>query len=108
MEGGRQGLWLGYRDLLDLRSVTDFSLITAIGVRGEVSGITVTDRYLVYADRAAESIAIVDMVMEQVALHVGVHGRPTGLAWDGSRIWYCDSAASRLRAIDVPGMVRSG
>jgi hypothetical protein len=107
MEGGRNGLWLGYRDFIDLRKTADFSLVTCIGVRGMVAGITVTDRYLVYSDRRAESITVVDPVMEQVVLPVNVHGSPTGLSWDGSRIWYCDTAHSRLRAIDVPGIVRS-
>jgi len=107
LEGCRQGLWVGYRDFLDLRSSTDFALINCIGVHGRVAGITVTDRYVVYCDRRAESITVVDTVMEQVVLPINVHGSPTGLSWDGSRIWYCDNAAGRLRAIDVPGIVRS-
>lgn len=107
MEGARNGLWLGYRDVLELRNVADLSLVTVIGVRGRVSGVSVTDRYLVYCDRLAESVTVVDPVMEQDLLPINVHGSPTGLGWDGSRIWYCDAAASRLRAIDVPGVVRS-
>ena len=76
-------------------------------MRGVVAGITVTERYLVYADRRTGSVTVVDPVMEQVILPVNVHGSPTGLSWDGSRIWYCDTAHSRLRAIDVPGLVRT-
>jgi hypothetical protein len=107
LEGGRQGLWIGYRSTLELRSTADFSSLSCIGVRGRPTGVTVTDRYVVYSDRAAESINVVDPVMEQEILPINVHGSPTGVSWDGSRIWYCDNAASRLRAIDVPGVVRS-
>jgi hypothetical protein len=105
MEGGRHGLWLGYGDLLDLRNQRDFSAMTTFVVNGRISGITATDRYVIYADRQAELITLVDSTMQQVALPVNVHGSPTGLSWDGARIWYGDSSASRLRAIDVPGVV---
>jgi hypothetical protein len=107
LEGGRQGLWIGYRNVLELRSTTDFGLLASVGVRGRVGGATVTDRYLVYSNRAAESVIVVEPATEQEILPIGVHGYPTGLTWDGSHIWYCDNAASRLRAIDVPGIVGS-
>jgi hypothetical protein len=107
MEGARNGLWLGYRDMLDLRGTGGFELVTCLDVPGTVSGVAVTDRYVVYADRTEESITLVDPLLEQVILAINVHGSPTGLAWDGAHIWYCDSAANRLRAIDVPGLVRS-
>jgi hypothetical protein len=107
LEGGRQGLWVGYRNSLDLRNTKDFSLVNCLAVRGRVSGVTVTDRYVVYSDRPAEYIVVVDPATEQEILPINVHGTPTGLAWDGSRIWYCDNAHNRLRAIDVPGLVRA-
>jgi hypothetical protein len=107
LEGGRQGLWIGYRNCLELRNTRDFAIVTSVGVRGKVAGATVTDRYLVYSDRAAESIIVADPVVEQEILPINVHGSPTGLTWDGGRIWYCDNSANRLRAIDVPGIVRS-
>jgi hypothetical protein len=107
LEGGRDGLWMGYRDCLELRRVTDFALLNSTPVPGSISGITVTDRYVAYSDRRTEAITLVDTVLGQAVLPINVHGTPTGLAWDGSRVWYCDTAASRLRAIDVPGIVRS-
>lgn len=106
LEGSRQGLWIGYRDSLDLRDTRDFSLVSCLSVRGRVSGVTVTDRFVVYSDKPSEYIVVVDPATEQEILPINVHGTPTGLAWDGTRIWYCDNAHSRLRAIDVPGMVR--
>jgi len=108
LEGSWQGLWLGYRDRIDLRSPTDFLLVSCIAVHGMVSGLTVTDRYVIYADRQTECLVVVDPTSEQPeVLPVNVHGTPTGLAWDGSRTWYCDSGFSRLRAIEVPGLVRT-
>ena len=107
MEGARNGVWLAFGDMLDLRGTGGFELVTCLDMAGSISGVAVTDRYLVCADRTEESITIVDPVLEQVILPINVHGSPTGLAWDGCHIWYCDSAANRLRAIDVPGLVRS-
>lgn len=106
LESGRGGLWMGYRDRLELRSFTDLRLLTTITLPTLVSGITATDHYLIYSNRWNESITIIDTVLKRVLLPINVHGTPTELAWDGSRIWYCDNAHSRLRAIDVPGIVR--
>jgi len=108
LEGGRSGLWLGYPGRLELRSPADLALVTTVELPGVPTGVAVTDRYLICSNRWDESITIVDPVLEQAVLPINVHGAPTGLAWDGTRIWYCDSAHSRLRAIDVPGLVRSG
>lgn len=105
MEGGRDGLWLGYRNMLDLRSPTEFAPMAVIDVPGNVTGIAPTDNFVVYADGAAESIMVVDPRLEEVVLPINVDGNPTGLAWDGCYLWYCDNATNRIRAIDVPGMV---
>lgn len=102
---GRDGLWLAYDRWLELRATEDLTLLSRFRVSEPVSGITVTDRYVVYSDRLGDAITIVDPVLAQAVLPINVDGHPTGLGWDGSRIWYCDTAASRLRAIDVPGMV---
>jgi hypothetical protein len=107
LEGGREGLWIGYRNVLQLHNTKDFGALTSVAVRGRVAGVTVTDRYVAYSNRAEESIIVVDPRTEQEILPINVHGSPTGVTWDGSHLWYCDSAASRLRAIDVPGIVRS-
>ena len=107
MEATREGVWTGYRDYLDLRAVADWSLVTSISLLGPVSGVTMTDNYLLYADPKRECIALIDPDLEQEVLPINVHGRPTGLAWDGNRVWYCDQSYSRLRAIDVPGILGS-
>jgi len=105
MAVGRDGLWLAYDRWLELRAAEDMSLLSRIRVSEPISGITVTDRYLVYSDQVGESITIVDPVLGQAVLPISVDGHPTGLGRDGSRIWYRDMSASRLRAIDVPGIV---
>lgn len=114
LEGARQGLWLAYRELLDLRTIGDFRLVECVGVNRIATGVTVTDRFVVYCNDQAGNervplgiITVLDTNAGQEVLSINVHGAPTGLSWDGSRIWYCDNASSRLRAIDVPGIVRS-
>jgi hypothetical protein len=113
LEGGRLGLWIGHGEVLDWRTPPDLRLVDSIGVSNPVTGITLTDRYVVYCTHPTRpmrvplgTIVVVDPTAREEVLSINVHGTPTGLAWDGSRIWYCDYSSSRLRAIDVPGIVR--
>lgn len=105
LEAIRDGLWIGYRDALEFRRLADLELINTIRAPFGVNGVTVTDRYVAYSDCLGEAITVHDTVPERDVLQIHVHGRPTGLAWDGLRIWFCDAANIRLRALDVPGMV---
>ena len=109
LEAAREGLWVGYEDLrvLDLRDVEDLRLVDSIVVGGRIAGVTVSDRYLAYADHHAATITLVDPARRVEAASISVNGNPTGITWDGSRIWYCDYTTLQLRAIEVPGIVRN-
>lgn len=113
LEGGRPGLWTAHREVLDWRAPPGYRLVDSIGVTNRVTGVTVTDRYVIYCTHPSRAmrvplgtIIVVDPNAREEVLSINVHGTPTGLAWDGSRLWYCDYSTSRLRAIDVPGIVR--
>ncbi|WP_433872558.1 hypothetical protein [Saccharopolyspora sp. CA-218241] len=108
LEATRDGLWLGYEDLrvIDLRSPVDFTLIDTFRVERGVAGVTVSDGYLVYADYRSGLINLVDIDSGREVAAYWVHGNPTGLTWDGRRIWYCDYATFQLRAIEVPGILK--
>ncbi len=108
IEASSEGVWLGYEDLrvIDLRSAADFRLLSSIPVSRPVAGVTVSDNYLVYADYPAAVISFVDIERGTEAASFSVHGNPTGITWDGSRIWYCDHTTLQLRAIEIPGIVR--
>jgi hypothetical protein len=106
LEATRHGLWLGYEDLklIDLRNAGDLDLVECYPVRHAVAGVTVSDGYLFYADYRGGSINLLDLAQRTEVASISVDGSPTGVAWDGSRIWYCDYATFQLRAIEVPGI----
>lgn len=106
LEATRHGLWLGYEDLqvIDLRSPDDLRLIESIPVQHPVAGVTVSDSYLAYADYSNSMINLFDIERGREMASISVHGSPTGITWDGSRIWYCDYATLQLRAIEVTGI----
>lgn len=105
MEAGRDGIWLGWPDSLDLRHASDLRVLATVPAPLGVCGVAVTDRYLTYTDRLGEAITVLDLGTGRTVLHIQVDGRPaTSLAWDGLRLWYGDPGTMRLRALDVPGL----
>jgi hypothetical protein len=106
MEATWHGLWLGYDDLrvIELHSAHDLRLIDSYPVRNSVAGVTVSDGYLAYADHRAATINLVDLERRREVASISVNGNPTGITWDGSRIWYCDYTTLQIRAIEVPGI----
>ncbi|RLK58096.1 hypothetical protein [Actinokineospora cianjurensis] len=108
IEAGRDGLWLGYADLkvLDLRDPSDFHLIDCVAVRRPPAGLTVSDGFLAYSDTNGATITLVDVATRREQVSVRVWGKPAGLTWDGSLIWYCDLATLQLRAVELPGFQR--
>ncbi|MFF0717118.1 hypothetical protein [Micromonospora sp. NPDC003816] len=108
LEATRHGLWLGYEDLrqVDLRDPEGFGLIDTFPVRHPVAGLTVSDSYLVYSDHDAATINLYDVAARREVAAYSVAGNPTGITWDGRRIWYCDFTTLQLRAIEVPGITK--
>jgi hypothetical protein len=109
LEATRHGVWFGYEDrrIVDLRDVNGLALIDTISVAHPPAGITVTDDYLVYADYKNGTINLVDLASKREVACYDVAGNPTGLTWDGSRIWYCDHTTLQLRAVAVPGISKT-
>lgn len=106
LEATKDGIWLGYEDLrvLDLRSAQNGELLDTIPIPRPVAGLTVSDRFLVYAEHQAGTINLIDVALRRQVASYDVAGNPTGITWDGSRIWYCDYTTLQLRAIEVPGI----
>lgn len=105
MEAGKEGIWLGRPDALELRDASDLRQLASIPAPLGVAGITVTDRYVAHTNLLGEAITIFDLQAGRDVLQIQVDGRPaTSLTWDGLRLWYADSGNLRLRALDVPGL----
>jgi DNA-binding beta-propeller fold protein YncE len=107
LEAARDGVWMGFDDLgvIDLRGTDGFRLLDSIPIAHPPAGIAVSDRYLFYADHHRGIINVIDFVRRKEIAAIDVDGNPTGITWDGSRIWYCDDTTLQLRAIEVPGII---
>jgi glutamine cyclotransferase len=107
LEATHGGVWMGFEDLavIDLRSKRGFGLIDSIPIAHPVAGVTVSDRYVFYADHRGGVINVIDVALRREVAAIDVDGNPTGITWDGSQIWYCDYRTLQLRAIEVPGLV---
>lgn len=106
LEATRHGLWLGYEDLrvIDLRDPGDLRLIAHYPVRHPVAGVTVSDGFIAYSDYKGATINLLDLERGTEVASISVAGNPTGIAWDGTRVWYCDYTTLQLRAIEIPGI----
>ncbi|GAA2520236.1 PQQ-binding-like beta-propeller repeat protein [Winogradskya humida] len=107
LEATGDGLWLGYEDLLqvELRN-REGALLHTIPVSRPVAGLTVTDRFLLYADHAGATLTVVDIDSGRELVTYSVVGNPAGLTWDGEWVWYCDHRDLRLCAVALPGLVQ--
>jgi hypothetical protein len=110
IEATAAGVWMGYKDppTLELRSRSEFRLVDCIQVGAEIAGVTATERFVAFADYARSHIHFLDLATKRITITVGVDGNPTGLTWDGCRIWYCDYATVHLRAMELPEPVAAG
>jgi hypothetical protein len=108
LEANRRGLWFGYDDLrlVELRDPRELTLIDVFQVRNGIAGLTASDRYLIYADQENGTVNAFDLEARREIASYSVAGNPTGLAWDGRLIWYCDFTTLQLRAVELPGLVR--
>lgn len=108
LEATGHGLWLGYEDLrlVDLRDKRTLRLIETFKVRHPIAGLTVSDSYVAYADYPAGTVNMLDLDARRDVASYSVAGNPTGITWDGRRIWYCDYTTLQLRAIEVPGITK--
>ena len=110
LEACRDGVWIGYEDLgiVELRELDGFRLLDCIDVGHEVTGVTVSDGFLVHTDRDASRVRLTDLNSRRPRYPVMVWGKPRAITWDGRLFWYCDHATLQLRAIELPGITTSG
>ncbi len=97
------GLWMGYQrpPVIDLRRHADREALVSLPVRDDVADLTVMRGLVVFASHRGRRLNVVDPRAERIVEVIPVAGCPTGLTWDGTRLWYCDYPTSHLRAIEV-------
>jgi hypothetical protein len=97
------GLWTGYQcpPVLDLRRHGDHEAILSVPVDEDVADLTVVGDYVVFANHPDARLNVVDPGARRIVEVIPVAGNPTGLAWDGTRFWYCDYSAGCLCAVEA-------
>jgi hypothetical protein len=103
-EMGPEGLWLLLRGpmVVQLRDYPGMTVLREYPVPGAApSGLTYVRGSVVYGEFEAGRLHAIDAA---TGAHLGsarVAGRPTGLTWDGERLWYCDFPNRLARSIEL-------
>lgn len=98
-----EGLWTGYQrpPVIELRRPGDREPVVSVPVEDDVADLTVMGDRVVFASHVGCRLNVLDPRAGRIVEVVPVSGGPTGLTWDGRRLWYCDYGTSHLRAVDM-------
>lgn len=101
VETSGEGMWMCLRApaVLQLRDFETMTVLREVPIVGSPSGLTVVNRTVVYGEFDTGLVRAVDTRTGRVVGTAQVEGAPTGMAWDGYSLWYCDFRARRFKAI---------
>jgi hypothetical protein len=97
-----EGLWLVLRgpNTIQLRAYPELTVTREHVVPGAgPSGLTYANGLVVYGEFEPGLLHAVDAATGAHVATAQLQGRPTGITWDGERLWYCDFPARALRAV---------
>ncbi|GAB3533135.1 NHL repeat-containing protein [Phytohabitans suffuscus] len=103
-ELGPEGIWMVLRapTVVQLRDYASMDVLREFPALGESpSGLTYAAGVVVYGDFDDGVLRAMD---PRTGEHLGqsaVPGHPTGITWDGERLWYCDFPARSFRALTL-------
>lgn len=103
-ELGPEGIWLLLRGptVVQLRDYASMEVIRELPAQGESpSGLTYAAGVVVYGDFDDGVLRAMDASTGEHLAQMAVPGRPTGITWDGERLWYCDFPARSFRAVEL-------
>ncbi len=103
-EFGPEGLWLVLREptVVQLRDYPAMTVQREYPVPGSgPSGLTYADGIIVFGEFNTATLHAIDAKTGAHLASAEVQGHPTGLTWDGDRLWYCDFGERMLRALDL-------
>jgi hypothetical protein len=97
------GLWMGYQrpPVVELRRQSDGEALVSWQVDEDVADLTVMRDQVVFANHRERRLNVLDPRAGRIVEAIQVSGDPTGLTWDGGRLWYCDYGTSHLRAVEM-------
>jgi outer membrane protein assembly factor BamB len=107
-EFGPEGIWMCLRGptVVQLRDYATMTVQREYPARGESpSGLTYADGLIIYGDFADAVLRAMSPQTGEILGEVPVSGRPTGMTWDGERLWYCDFPARSLRAVELSAVL---
>jgi hypothetical protein len=73
--------------------------LASFPVEEDVADPMVVGEFVVFANHPDARLNVLDPRTGRIVHVIPVAGNPTGLTWDGERLWYCDYATSRLGSV---------
>ncbi|WP_077615925.1 hypothetical protein [Caenibacillus caldisaponilyticus] len=100
---GSSSYWLGSKTTgrVEERDINTRAVLQAYQTDGSVHGIALVDRVIWYTDFPASALVAFDLERRTEVARYPLPGQPTGLCWDGGRLWYCDYTNKRITAVEV-------
>lgn len=108
IEMGPEGMWMCLREptVVQLRDYATMTVQREHQVAGHSpSGLTRAGDVVVYGDFEESKFRAVRPETGELVGSVIVPGHPTGMTWDGERLWYCDFAARSFRALSLTDLL---
>lgn len=98
----RRSFWLGVEGpgALELRRMGDGTALRAMPVDPGIAGVAVAGELVWYTEHRQGLLVAADPCGGAAPARYRVHGRPTGLTWDGVRFWYADHAGRLIHACE--------
>lgn len=96
-------LWLGreHIGLLEMRDITDGTLIQRFPAPDRIAGVTIVENHVWYTEAIRAELICVDARDGSSQGRYEIDGMPTGLTWDGKWFWYCDYASKTIKAVSI-------
>lgn len=108
---GEAGIYLAYAELgvLDVRETDDLEQVVACHTLNEgLRGLTLIGEAVALGCVPETGLVHMLNLDTESRFDVSAYGKPTGVAWDGERVWLIDGATFQLRRLQLPAQPSPG
>lgn len=108
IELGPEGMYMCLRGptVVQVRDYDTMTVLREFPAAGSSpSGLTYADGVVVYGDFDDGVLRAMDPKTGEQLGVTSVPGRPTGLTWDGRRLWYCDFPGRVFRSLELSAVL---